>query len=169
VADSNTNASDREANRLNPRPGWLDPEQARGLAALDTAPEFLLGGQEEMLVEGIRMDGHFHPFPSACDDRQHRRPGIGDPHVVLQLRHVLFGGGFLREGPGQHELGFEHGAAGINQAVQGCRHPLIDGMLDPALGVLDRLAGVALIPAPVEVLGDGAELDDQVAGEVLRL
>jgi len=42
-------------------------------------------------------------------------------------------------------------------------------MLDPALGVLDRLAGVALIPAPVEVLGDGAELDDQVAGEVLRL
>ena len=31
------------------------------------------------------------------------------------------------------------------------------------------LAGIALVPVPVEVLGHGAELDDQVAGEVLRL
>jgi hypothetical protein len=42
-------------------------------------------------------------------------------------------------------------------------------VLDPPLDVLDGLAGVALVPAPVEVLGHGAELDDQVAGEVLRL
>ena len=42
-------------------------------------------------------------------------------------------------------------------------------MLDPPLHVLDGVAGVALIPAPVEVLGDRAELDDQVVGEVLRL
>ena len=31
------------------------------------------------------------------------------------------------------------------------------------------VAGVALVPAPVEVLGDGAELDDQVVGKVFGL
>ena len=31
------------------------------------------------------------------------------------------------------------------------------------------MAGVALVPAPVEVLGHGPELDDQVARQVLRL
>ena len=33
----------------------------------------------------------------------------------------------------------------------------------------DDLAGIALVPVPVEVLGHGAELDDQVAREVLGL
>ena len=33
----------------------------------------------------------------------------------------------------------------------------------------DDLAGVALVPVPVEVLGHGAELDDQVVREVLGL
>ena len=33
----------------------------------------------------------------------------------------------------------------------------------------DDLAGVALVPVPVEVLGHGAELDDQVVGEVFGL
>jgi hypothetical protein len=42
-------------------------------------------------------------------------------------------------------------------------------MLDPALHVLDRKACVALIPAPIEVLGHGPELDDEVVGQVLRL
>ena len=37
------------------------------------------------------------------------------------------------------------------------------------LDILDGLAGVALVPVPVEVLGHGAELDDQVGREVLRL
>ena len=37
-------------------------------------------------------------------------------------------------------------------------------MLNPPLHVLDTVTGVALIPAPIEVLGDGAELDDQVVG-----
>ena len=40
----------------------------------------------------------------------------------------------------------------------------MDGMLNPPLHVLDGVTGVALVPAPVEVLGDGAELDDQVVG-----
>ena len=83
-------------------------------------------------------------------------PGAGDPHIVLQLRHVLFGSGFLRERPGQHELGFEHRAGRFDQAVERCRHPLVDGMLDLFLDVLDGVAGVALVPATVQILGCGA-------------
>ena len=41
--------------------------------------------------------------------------------------------------------------------------------MDLPLHVLDGLAGVTLIPAPVEILGDGAELDNQVGRKVLRL
>ena len=42
-------------------------------------------------------------------------------------------------------------------------------MLDPALDVHDLAAAVALVPMAVERLGGGAELHDQIAGEVLRL
>ena len=43
------------------------------------------------------------------------------------------------------------------------------GVPDPPLDVRDGLPGIALVPAPVEVLGDEPELDDQIAGQVLRL
>jgi len=42
-------------------------------------------------------------------------------------------------------------------------------MLQPMLDACDRLPGVALVPISVEGLGHQAELDDEVAGEVLRL
>jgi hypothetical protein len=42
-------------------------------------------------------------------------------------------------------------------------------MLEPPLHGLDGVASVTFIPAPVEVLGDGAELDDQDVREILRL
>jgi hypothetical protein len=42
-------------------------------------------------------------------------------------------------------------------------------MGDPALYIDDDLSGIVLIPAPVQVLGDGAKLDTEVPGEVLRL
>ncbi len=92
-----------------------------------------------------------------------------DPHVVLQLRHVLFGRGFLREGPRQHELGLENSARALDHAVQGRRHPALDRVKNPSLHLVDRLACVAFVPAAVEVLGHRAELDDQVVGEILRL
>jgi hypothetical protein len=41
--------------------------------------------------------------------------------------------------------------------------------LDPTLNILDSLPGIALVPAPVQVLGGLAELDDEIAGEVLGL
>jgi len=42
-------------------------------------------------------------------------------------------------------------------------------MVDPPLHVRNVLAGIGLVPAPIEVLGHKAELDDEVAREVLRL
>ena len=94
---------------------------------------------------------------------------MGDPHVVLELGHVLFGGGLLGERPGQHELRFEYGFRAFHDAVEGGRHPGNGRMLDPALNVPDAPAGVALVPGAVELLGGGPELHDEVAGQVLRL
>jgi hypothetical protein len=42
-------------------------------------------------------------------------------------------------------------------------------MDNPPLNVRDRLAGVALVPGLVELLGRRSELDDEIAGQVLRL
>jgi hypothetical protein len=39
-----------DPHRLDPGPWRLNAEQARGLAALDAAPELLLRGQQEVLV-----------------------------------------------------------------------------------------------------------------------
>ena len=149
--------------------GRLHSKQPGRLSAHHAGPELLFGGKEKVLVQRVGMDGHFDPLPSPRDDRQHGRPGIGDPHVVLELGHMFFGGGFLRERPGQHELGLEHRASWVDQAVQGRRHPLMDGVQDPSLHVPDGTPGIAFVPAPVEVLGDGAELDDQDVGQIFGL
>ena len=42
-------------------------------------------------------------------------------------------------------------------------------MADLPLDVRDDLTGVGLVPAPVQLLGGRAELNDQVAGQVLWL
>jgi hypothetical protein len=42
-------------------------------------------------------------------------------------------------------------------------------MKDLPLDLGDHLAGMALIPAPVEVLGHGPKLDDEVFRQVRRL
>ena len=82
---------------------------------------------------------------------------------------MLFGSRFFRERPRQHELGLEHGSGALDDAVQCRRHPAEHRMPDPALDVFDCLAGIALVPVPIEGLGHEAELDDQVARQVLRL
>ena len=158
-----------DPHRLDPWPRRLDAEEARGLATLDAAPELLLRGQQEMLVERIRRDADLDPLAAAGDDREHRQLGIGDPHVVLQLRHVFFGRPLFGERPRQHEFGLEHRPGGFDHAVEGGGHPAHDRMLHPALDLGEDLAGVAFVPVPVEGLGHDPELDDEVAGEVLRL
>ena len=42
-------------------------------------------------------------------------------------------------------------------------------MLDLFLDIGNDLTGISLVPAPVQVLGGEAQLDDQIAREVLRL
>ena len=42
-------------------------------------------------------------------------------------------------------------------------------MPQPMLDAFDRLPGVALVPMPVEGFSHQPELDDEVAGQVLRL
>ena len=53
-------------------------------------------------------------------------------------------------------------------AVEGRHHPGDGRVPNPALDVDDVLAGVALVPSPVEFSG-GPNLHDEVAGQVLRL
>ena len=60
------------ADRLNARLRRLDPEEGRGLAALDTTPELPLRSDNEVLVERIGMGGDLNPFAAAGDDRQYR-------------------------------------------------------------------------------------------------
>jgi hypothetical protein len=47
----------------------------------------------------------------------HRAPQVGDPHVVLELAHVLFGRCLFRERPGKHELGLEDGFGAFHDPV----------------------------------------------------
>ena len=42
-------------------------------------------------------------------------------------------------------------------------------MVDTFLNIRDDLPGIGFVPAPIEVLGDNSELNDEVAGQVLRL
>ena len=56
-----------------------------------------------------------------------------------------------------------------NPAIEGGRHPAQHWMPDLPLDIGNHLAGIGLIPAPIEVLGHHPELDDEVAGQVLWL
>ena len=82
---------------------------------------------------------------------------------------MLLGRRFFRERPGQHEFRLEHRPAALDDAVEGRPHPAEHGMSEPVLNVIDDLPGVALVPVPIEGFGHEPELDDEVAGQVLRL
>src|SRR5215831_6184349 len=86
-----------DPHRFDPRAGRLESKQSRGFAILNAAPEFFLGREQEVLVEGIGRDGDLHPFAAAGDNRERRRPGVYHPHIVLELRHVFFGREHLRK------------------------------------------------------------------------
>jgi hypothetical protein len=75
----------------------------QALAAKDSAST--IGRYDEILVERIGMGLDLDPFAAAGNDREHRRPGRHDPHIVLQLGRILFGSRLFRERPRQHELG----------------------------------------------------------------
>ena len=138
------------AHRLNARLGWLDAEQGRGLTTLHAAPEFAFCSDDQVLVERIGVGLDLHPLAATGNHRKDRSPRRDDPHVVLQLRHMFFGGRFFRELPGQHEFGFEHVAA-FDPTVEGRRHPRKGRMTAPLLDIGDDPPGIGLVPAPVLV------------------
>jgi hypothetical protein len=137
------------------------------LTALNAAPELLLGREQEVLVKRIGRNGDLDPFAAARDNRKHRGRGIHYPHVVLKLRHVLFGRPFLRKRPREHELGLEDGTRRLNHPVKRRCHPLDHGVVHPPLHVLDGLSGISLEPSPIEVYRSRSGLDNEVAGEVI--
>jgi hypothetical protein len=155
-----------DPNRLDAGLWRLDPEQARRLTGLDASPEFLLGRQKKMLVKRVGSDRYLNPFAAAGYNGQHGVPGIGDPHIVLQLGHILFGRARFRERPRQHELGLEHRPGSLNNAVEGGSQPPQHGVPDAALDVRQVLASIAPKPVAVEGLRYDPELDDEVAGQV---
>ncbi len=126
-------------------------------------PEFFLGRQKQVLIERVGRDGDLDPLAASRDDRKYRELHVGDPHIVLQLWHVLLNRPLFRKRPGKHELGLKNRPGLHNDAVEGRPHPSDDWMLNAALDVFDRLAGILLEPVPIEGLGDDAELDDQVS------
>src|SRR6516164_8529446 len=48
----------------------LNPNEARGLAAFDTAPELALGCNDQVLIERIGMGSDLDPFAAAGDHRE---------------------------------------------------------------------------------------------------
>src|SRR5262245_40582365 len=115
-----------------------------------------------MLVEGIGRDLDLDPFAATGDDREYRGGGVGDPHVVLDLGHMLLSGRLLRERPGKHEFRLKDRTRPLHDAVQRGGHPADHGMPNPGLDVLDDLSGRFLVPASVEGLSGGPKLDDEV-------
>src|SRR5439155_17964088 len=53
--------------------------------------------------------------------------------------------------------------------VESCRQPPNDRVLNPQLDILDSVAGIELVPLSIEGFGHAAELDNEVAGKVLRV
>jgi hypothetical protein len=106
---------------------------------------------------------------AASDDRQRGGAGVGHPHVVLELGHVLLGRSLFRERPREHELGLEHGVEVVDEPIEGGGQEATNWVLNPALDIADRASGVPLIPRPVQRLSGDAELDDEIVAEVLGL
>ena len=94
---------------------------------------------------------------------------MGDPHIVLELGHILFGRSLLGERPGQHELSFKCRFSSLHNAVQGRGHPGDGRMLDAALHTRDTTARISLVPGTVEFFGRSPELHDEVARQVFRI
>ena len=143
-----------DADRPNPRLRWLNAEEGRGLAAVNTPPELPLSGDDEMLVKGIRRDLDSNPLAAPGNHRKHRRSSRDNPKVMLQLWRILFDCRFFRERPRQHELGLENGAGGFHPAIERRSHPVQGGVTDLPLNVDDELAGIGFVPTPIKVFGD---------------
>ena len=88
---------------------------------------------------------------------------------MLQLWRILFDRRFFREGPRQHEFRLEDGAGRFHPAVERRAHPVQGRVPDMPLHIDHLMTAIGLKPAPIKVFGHHPELDDEIAGQVLRL
>jgi hypothetical protein len=130
----------------------------RDLTGLHATPKLLLGGDQNGEIERVHRDGDYDPFAAAGDDREHRTLQVGDPHIMLELRHVLLGRGLFRERPRQHEFGLEYRSATLDDAVEGSSHPRNGRMLHVSLDVGDvPPAGVGVATIRLFEAGKGEQ------------
>jgi hypothetical protein len=78
-----------------------------------------------------------------------REAEVGGVTIRQQLSKSHLGRRFFRERPGQHELGLEYGAGGLDHAVERCCHPALHRMKHLPLHRGDDLAGVTLVSVTV--------------------
>jgi hypothetical protein len=124
--------------------GGSTSKRGGGLAA-PTQRQNFFRSQQEVLVEGVGGYLDFEPLTTAGDNRERSASRIGDPHVVLDLGHMLLGGGLFRERPGQHEFGLENRSAARNNPVESRAHPPEHGMQEPMLDAFDAQFGVGCL------------------------
>src|SRR6516165_2773888 len=122
-----------------------------------------------MLVKRIGMGCDLHPFATAGDNREDRASSRNGKHIMLELGHVFFRSRLFRERPRQHEFRLENRPGSFDPAVECSRHPPQRWMPNLRLHVRKDLAGIGLIPAPVQVLRRQAKLDEEVARKVFWL
>src|SRR5215510_1982260 len=81
-----------DADRLYTRARRLGIDKVRRFAGLHAAPELLFRRDQDAEIERVHRDRDLDPFAAPGDDREYRPPQMGNPHVVLDLSHILFGG-----------------------------------------------------------------------------
>jgi hypothetical protein len=55
----------------------------------------------------------------------------------------------------------------LHSAVERGAHPFVDWMANPSLNVFDHVPCAALVPGPVQLPCNRAELDDEILAQVL--
>ena len=97
-----------------------------------------------------------------------RTPRADHPHIVLELRHVLLGCGFLGEGPRQHELSLVEAGPILCHAVKRGAHPPDHRVAHEMLHLREAMPRFLFKPASVEIFRGTPELDEEASGKVLR-
>src|SRR5262249_16196898 len=93
-----------DADGFDARPQRLGIDEVGRFAGWHAAPELLFRRGQNAEVERVHGNCDGDRFAATGDDREDRGPQVGDPHVMLDLRHILFGSGLLEERQGNMNL-----------------------------------------------------------------
>ena len=110
--------------RLNAKGFWF-------LAALGTAPELPLGGDNQVLIERIGMGQDLHPLASSRNHREHRGPSRHHPHIMCSCGMYFVAATSSENATAAWWL--ENRIAARHPAVQGRRHRFERRMEHPLL------------------------------------